>query len=243
MRKTLISLLTAGLLVSSYANTFGRETEMMDSREEISETQKLYPDLRGYQVVSINFNQSAEIAVFSIGFITNKSGFEDTRYFYIVKEMRRNSILLENPFAVSIDTNSNQRYDKDERFLLKERISTELRRPLPLNAQGLFPVLKGYDLVGILFNKSKKGVFSYIQYNILSADRRPDIMYVNKNHEKIGNLILLESPSVVVFDLDEDGYFDFNSWEMFDLEGEIGEDLFSEKRIPECLILERSICT
>lgn len=243
MRKTLLSLLTASLLVSSYVGAFGRETEMMDSRAETSEIQKLYPDLRGDQVVSIDFNQSAESAVLSIGFNTDKDGFEDIRYFYIVKSMNEDSLLLETPFAVSIDTNSNQIYDKDEMFFLEGRISKELRRYLPANAQGLFPVLKGDDVVGIFFDQSQKGLVTYIQYNIKAADRKADIMYVHKTHKKIGNLIVLENPFVVGFDRDGDGYFKRNSGEMTVLEERIVEEPFPEKRIPECPIIERGICT
>jgi len=217
MRKTLLSLLAAGLLVSSYVGAFGRETGMIDSRNEASETQELYPDLRGNQVVSIDCNQFAESAVFSIGYDTSKNGFEDTRYFYIVKSMNEDSLLLENPFAVSIDKNSNQRYDKGERFFLERRISKELRRYLPVNAQGLFPVLKGDDVVGILFDQFQKDLMIYIQYNIKSDDRRADVMYVHKTRKKIGNLIVLENPFIVGFDRDEDGYFKRSSGEITDL--------------------------
>jgi len=209
MRKTLLSLLTASSLLASAASS--------------QEPLELYPDLRGDEVTAIILGGSSEYPTVTIQFNTDKKDvFADTKYIYGVKRMGKNLIVLTNPFAVGIDRNRNQKDDRGEITYLNGKISEKLSRSPPVNAQELYPVLKGDDLILIEFGPfpEKEGLFAFIQY-ALTGKREESIVYSHKILDAInGNSFILASPSNVFFNTNRNRVFEFNSKEMFSLEKE-----------------------
>ncbi len=77
----------------------------------------------------------------------------------------------------------------------------------------------------IFRNKCKKG-FKKVNNKCISVRKKN-----NPSHKKKGNLYLLRGPFKVVFDLDENGVFEFNKGEDFDLGDLVGDELNLDEKI------------
>ena len=232
MRRTLLSLLivglTAGSLFTTSVSALEKETSKENTMLKYGEAQNLYPNLKGDDVVSIGLGQFSGRLSVSIEFNTDDDYFGDMIYFYRIRNMGENLILLKSPFAVTIDRNRNRRMDEDELFFLERKIPEESEsekptEPSPENAQELYPDLKANNVVSIGFEQYPRGWVTFIQYNI-HGDSNADIMYAYPIGMKIGDYIILKDPFAITMDKNKDGVFSIkDEKETFYLDGKTEE--------------------
>ena len=223
MRKNLVALALAGSVLATPVSAL----EDKDPTANAQESQELYPDLKGNNVVSFEFTQFSGVPAVSIEFNTDDDYFGDIKYFYLIGSTEKNLIHLTNPFAVTIDKNRDQQIDKDETIYLNGKTS-EYSEPEKDTGE-LYPKLKGDHVFGFSFDQFKDHLVAYIQYSI-DNDGVSDIMYTHKIHKGIGNSVLLEEPFAVFFDRNKNHIFEFNSEEMISLEEEPQEPVKPTKK-------------
>lgn len=215
MKKTLFSLLMASSLLIPTGNAkLNQETPVELYTQNNKEPQELYPNLRGDGVVSIYFDLRK--ASVSIEFDTNKDNFGDTKYVYpFTISENKNYILLKHPTFVTFDKNRNQKIDEEEIFDLKGKTSKKSIENPTINNEK-FPILKGDDPISIEYSKFSGDPSIFIQYDT-SGNGRADLMYAHQvgkvgkafeNKKHVGNVIVLRSPSAVIFDENENGLFE-----------------------------------
>ena len=216
MIKNLATLTLAVSLLASPVSALETETSK-GSNLANHEIQNLYPNLRGDNVVAINFIKNRDgLPVINVQYDLSNDGIADIQYSYRSKRKIGNSVILTYPFAVTIDENG--KFDEDEAIYLGSETSESLNPKKSTNSFNLYPELRGDHLVSLGFAEIQNNLIAIMQY--FSKSNTP-VTYAYKVIFK-KEVFYLREPFKAFFDFDDNGVV--GDGEIFDLTEEPLED-------------------